>query len=70
MAVLQTATAPPAAIEVHSKESEWSNGIISMMNLLVKDLGKEMTEAEAAAEVAEKAAQEDYAVFMKDSADK
>merc|ERR1719276_682765 len=69
IAVLQTATAPPPppeAIEAYSKKSEESNGIISMMDLLIKDLDKEMTEAE----VTEKDAQEDYEVFMKDSADK
>merc|ERR1712007_69299 len=43
-----------------------SNGIISMIDLLIKDLDKEMTEAE----VTEKDAQEDYETFMKDSADK
>merc|ERR1719272_474469 len=69
IAVLQTATAPPPppeAIEAYSKKSEESNGIISMMDLLIKDLDKEMTEAE----VTEKDAQEDYETFMTDSADK
>merc|ERR550514_92586 len=37
-----------------------------MMDLLVKDLDKEMTEAETT----EKLAQEDYETFMKDSAEK
>merc|ERR1719174_1664380 len=69
IAVVQTATAPPPppeAFEAYSKKSEESNGIISMIDLLIKDLDKEMTEAE----VTEKDAQEDYEVFMKDSADK
>jgi septal ring factor EnvC (AmiA/AmiB activator) len=67
--LVQTATAPPPppeAFEAYSKKSEESNGIISMLDLLIKDLDKEMTEAE----VTEKDAQEDYEVFMKDSADK
>jgi len=69
IAVVQTATAPPPppeAFEAYSKKSEESNGIIAMMDLLIKDLDKEMTEAE----VTEKDAQEDYETFMKDSADK
>jgi len=69
IAVLQTATAPPPppeSIEAYGKKSEESNGIIAMMDLLIKDLDKEMTEAE----VTEKDAQEDYDVFMTDSADK
>merc|ERR1719410_1593548 len=69
IAVVQTATAPPPppeAFEAYSKKSEESNGIIAMIDLLIKDLDKEMTEAE----VTEKDAQEDYEVFMKDSADK
>jgi len=67
--VLQTATAPPPppeAFEAYSKKSEESNGIIAMMDLLIKDLDKEMTEAE----VTEKDAQGDYEQMMKDSADK
>merc|ERR1719360_180465 len=65
----QTATAPPPppeAFEAYSKKSEESNGIIAMMDLLIKDLDKEMTEAE----VTEKDAQGDYEQMMKDSADK
>merc|ERR1719343_1200072 len=57
---------PPESFDSYSKKSEESNGIIAMMDLLIKDLDKEMTEAE----VTEKDAQEDYEVFMKDSADK
>merc|ERR1719356_904740 len=69
IAVVQTATAPPPppeAFEAYSKKSEESNGIIAMIDLLIKDLDKEMTEAE----VTEKDAQADYETFMKDSADK
>merc|ERR1719446_1705156 len=68
IAVVQTATAPPPppeAFEAYSKKSEESNGIIAMIDLLIKDLDKEMTEAE----VTEKDAQEDYETFMKDSAE-
>jgi len=57
---------PPAAVEAYSKKSEESNGIIAMMDSLMKDLDKEMTEAE----VTEKDAQGDYETFMQDSATK
>jgi len=57
---------PPESIESYSKKSEESNGIIAMMDSLIKDLDKEMTEAE----VEEKDAQGDYEQMMKDSADK
>jgi len=66
---VQTVTAPPPppeAFEAYSKKSEESNGIIAMLDLLVKDLDKEMTEAE----VTEKDAQGDYEVYMKDSSAK
>jgi len=57
---------PPEAVEAYSKKSEESNGIIAMMDSLIKDLDKEMTEAE----VTEKDAQGDYETFMQDSATK
>merc|ERR1719162_2358684 len=57
---------PPADIKEYSKKGEESNGIISMMDALVADLDKEMTEAETE----EKDAQADYEQMMKDSADK
>jgi len=66
---VQTVTAPPPppeAFEAYSKKSEESNGIIAMLDLLIKDLDKEMTEAE----VTEKDAQGDYEVYMKDSSAK
>merc|ERR1711997_244332 len=47
-------------------KSEESNGVIAMIDLLIKDLAKEMTEAETQ----EKEAQADYEQLMKDSADK
>merc|ERR1719316_1718579 len=57
---------PPEAPAAYSKKSEESGGIIAMIDLLIKDLDKEMTEAE----FTEKDAQEDYETFMKDSAAK
>jgi len=57
---------PPAAIEAYSKKGEESNGIISMIDMLMNDLEKEMTEAK----LIEKDGQEDYETFMTDSATK
>jgi len=57
---------PPETAAAFSKKSEESNGVIAMIDLLVKDLTKEMTEAETG----EKLAQEDYEAAMKDAADK
>jgi chromosome segregation ATPase len=57
---------PPESFKAYSKKSEESNGIIAMIDMLIKDLDKEMTEAE----VTEKDAQEDYEQYMKDSAEK
>jgi len=60
-------------IKMHSREerapsvvSEESNGVIAMIDILVKDLDKEMTEAETA----EKDAQGDYEAMMKASTEK
>jgi predicted nucleic acid-binding Zn-ribbon protein len=67
--LVQTATAPPPppqAFKAYAKKGEESNGVIAMVDLLVKDLDKTMTEAE----VTEKDAQEDYGTFMQDSANK
>merc|ERR1719238_2462318 len=61
--------APPPAPEApkaYSKSGEESNGIVAMMDALIKDLDKEMTEAE----LTEKDAQSDYEAMMKDSAEK
>jgi chromosome segregation ATPase len=57
---------PPEDIKAYSKKGEESNGIIAMLDTLIRDLDKEMTEAE----LTEKDAQEDYETFMKDSAEK
>jgi len=48
------------------KKSEESSGVIGMIDLLIKDLDKEITEAE----VEEKDAQSEYEKFMGDSASK
>merc|ERR1719478_623707 len=57
---------PPETAAAFSKKSEESNGVIAMIDIMVKDLTKEMTEAETA----EKLAQEDYETTMKESAEK
>jgi septal ring factor EnvC (AmiA/AmiB activator) len=57
---------PPAAPGAYKKKGEESTGVIAMIDLLVKDLDKEMTEAETA----EKDAQKDYETMMSDSATK
>merc|ERR1719218_100928 len=61
--------APPPAPEApgaYKKKSEESTGVIAMIDLLVKDLDKEMTEAKTT----EKDSQADYEQMMKDSASK
>jgi septal ring factor EnvC (AmiA/AmiB activator) len=57
---------PPEALPAYSKKTEESTGVIAMISLLVKDLDKEMTEAE----VGEKDAQGDYEQMLSDSAEK
>jgi len=57
---------PPATWSAYAKKSEESNGVISMIDLLIKDLTKEMTEAETE----EKEAQADYKTLMADAAEK
>lgn len=57
---------PPATWDAYSKKSEESTGVISMIDLLMKDLEKEMTEAKTE----EKDAQADYETMMKESAQK
>jgi hypothetical protein len=57
---------PPAAVGAYKKKGEESGGVIAMINLLVKDLDKEMTEAK----MTEKDAQEDYEKMLTDSAEK
>ena len=57
---------PPEAPGAYSKKSEDSGGVISMIDSLIADLDKEMTEAETE----EKLAQEEYEELMADSAEK
>jgi len=56
----------PATWSAFAKQSEANGGVVQMINLLVADLDKEITEAEAE----EKDAQADYETLMADSADK
>jgi len=65
----QTVTAPPPPPEApgaFKKKSEESNGVITMIDMLVADLDKEMTVAEQE----EKDAQADYEQMQKDAAEK
>jgi len=57
---------PPETAAAFSKKSEESNGVIALIDLMIADLTKEMTEAKAT----EENAQEDYEQAMKDSAEK
>merc|ERR1740120_464627 len=57
---------PPAVAAAYTKNSEGSGGVMAMMDLLVADLDKEMTEAEAE----EKNAQAAYDNSMAESAEK
>merc|ERR1719401_1478605 len=57
---------PPETAAAFAKKSEESNGVIGMIDLLIGDLTKEMTEAETT----EKDAQSDYEQAMKDAAEK
>lgn len=57
---------PPEAPGAYKKKSESSNGVIAMLDLLIKDLDKEMTEAETQ----EKDSQNDYEKMMRDSSSK
>jgi predicted nucleic acid-binding Zn-ribbon protein len=57
---------PPATVEAFSKKSEESNGVIALIDVMIKDLTKELTEAKTN----EKLAQEDYEQTMKDASEK
>merc|ERR1712087_143402 len=57
---------PPETFGPYQKKTQSGNGVIAMIDLLVKDLDKEMQEAE----VTEKNAQEEYEAMMADSAAK
>jgi len=56
---------PPETFGAYAKKAE-SSGVIALLNRLIKDLEKEMTEAETT----EEGAQADYEEMMKDSAEK
>jgi len=57
---------PPATAGAFKKKSEESNGVIAMIDLLIADLDKEMTEAKTT----EKNSQAEYEKMMNDSAEK
>jgi len=57
---------PPEAVSTYKKKSQESNGVMAMIDLLVADLQKEVTEAE----VTEKDAQGEYEQFMREAATK
>merc|ERR1712079_668424 len=57
---------PPETFGAYQKKSEDSMGVMAMIDLLIADLDKEMTEAETT----EKDAQSDYEAAMKDAAEK
>jgi len=57
---------PPETFDAYTKKTEESGGVIQMINIMITDLDKEMTEAE----VEEKNAQSEYEALMKDSGEK
>merc|ERR1719410_1392985 len=57
---------PPATWGAYSSKSDENSGVIAMIDLLIKDLDKEMTEAKTD----EKDGQADYEAMMKDAAEK
>jgi len=57
---------PPATAGAYKKKSGESGGVIAMMDMMIADLDKEITEVD----VEEKEAQKEYEQFMSDSANK
>jgi chromosome segregation ATPase len=57
---------PPETWDAYSKKSQENTGVIAMIDLLIKDLDKEMVEAETE----EENNQKEYEELMKDSAEK
>jgi len=57
---------PPEAVKAYAAKGEESGGVIAMVDLLVADLDKEMTEAKTG----ETNAQKEYETFMSDAAEK
>merc|ERR1719272_2557308 len=66
IAVKDAPAPPPEAVAAYSKKSEESGGVLAMMDMLVQDIDKEMTEAE----MEEKDSQGDYEKLMSDSTEK
>jgi len=66
MAQIRAHGGQPEAPGPYAKKSEESTGVIAMVDLIIKDLDKEMTEAQTS----EKDAQGDYETMMKNSAGK
>jgi len=67
--VLQSAESPgpaPEGVKAYSKNTEGGNGVVAMIDLLIKDLEKEITEAE----FTEKDSQQDYERMMADASAK
>jgi len=67
--VLQSSESPgpaPEGVKAYSKNTEGGNGVIAMIDLLIKDVEKELTEAE----FTEKDSQEDYERMMADASAK
>merc|ERR1719181_2067291 len=64
--MMQDAPPPPPETFGAYKKSGKSTGVIAMIDLLIAELDKELTEAEQE----EKDAQADYEVMMKESAEK
>jgi chromosome segregation ATPase len=57
---------PPETFDAYAKKSEETSGVMKLMNMLIADLDKEMTEAETE----EEDGQKDYEAMMKSSAAK
>jgi hypothetical protein len=57
---------PPDTAEAYGKKSQESNGVIAMIDLLVQDIDKQMTEGETS----EKDSQHDYETMLADAKDK
>merc|ERR1719221_1595745 len=64
-ALSQAAPPPPPAQSVYTKKTKENTGVIAMIDLLIADLDKEVTEGTAA----EKDAQGDYEQAMKDASE-
>jgi len=63
---VQAPPPPPATWDAYAKKSQESTGVIAMLDLLIKDLEKDI----AAAKLDEQHGQVDYETMMKESAEK